>query len=237
MRSLAISLSIQLCCLSATAIGEYEKLICGEPSLEKKVAIAEEAFASIKGFVAREMFMSFWSIEALGEVVPDFERRIQSDGLHALLPEYDLIKRICTLEMGDYRYFLEDLRTELERLAISQFHSATKPPKEADFIEATWDQKLITNIVEFWIAMGYGEGICEEAIEALLANNTWEAEHIEYWQELIYRFDGDPSSIIKALAWRRFAQDLLGKYIDLSGFEGAPTTFTIDRVSDVGPRL
>ena len=242
MRLLALFFSIQICCLSATGNGDYESLIHQEPSLEKKVAIAKKAFASIEGFVAREMFMSYWSIDVLGEVAPEFERRIQSDGIQSLLPDYNLIKRICALEMGDFRYFLADLKSELEKL-ISQFYSASgsKPSKLLPFedhsIGSVWDEKLIAYLVEVWIAMGYGEGIGEEAIEALLANNTWEAEDVEYWQELIYLFDGNPAAILKSLAWRRFTGDLVGRYLELYEFEGALTELNIDRVSDVGPRL
>ena len=205
MRFLAPCLSMQLCCLYATDSGDYEKLIHQEPSLEKKVAIAEKAFASIDGFVAREMFMSYWSIDVLGEVAPEFECRIQSDGIQSLLPDYNLIKCIWALEMGDFRYFFADLKGELEKL-ISQFYSASGskpsklPPFEDHSIGSVWDEKLIANLVEVWIAMGYGEGISKEAIETLVANNTWEAEGVEYSQELIYRFDGNPAAIVKALA-------------------------------------
>ena len=242
MRLMALCFSIQICCLSATGNGGYESLIHQEPYLEKKVAIAERAFASLEGFVAREIFMSYWSIDVLSEVAPEFERRIQSDGIQSLLPEYNLIKRICALEMGDYRYFFNDLKSELEKI-ISQFQSAngSKPsellPIEDQSIGSVWDEKLIANLVEVWIAIGYGEGIREEAIEALLANDTWEAEDIEYWQELIYRFEGNPAAIVKALSWRRFAGDLVGRFLDLYEFEGAATELNIDRVSDVGPRL
>ena len=98
---MAPCLSMQLCCLYATGSGDYENLIHQEPSLEKKVAIAEKAFASIDWFVAREMFMSYWSIEVLGEVATEFERRIQSNGIRSLLQDYSPIKCICALEMGD----------------------------------------------------------------------------------------------------------------------------------------
>ena len=59
------------------------------------------------------MFMSYWSIEVLGEVATEFERRIQSNGIRSLLQDYSPIKCICSLEMGDYRYFLTDFRSEL----------------------------------------------------------------------------------------------------------------------------
>ena len=120
--------------------------------------------------------------------------------------------------MGDYRYFLTDLKSELE-MPISQFHSAggSKPSKLLPFedhsIGSVWDEKLIKNLVEVWIAMRYGEGIYEEATEALLAKNTWEAEDVEYWQELIYRFEGNPAAIVKALAPRKFAGDMVGRYL------------------------
>ena len=52
-----------------------------------------------------------------------------------------------------------------------------------------------------------------------------EGEDVEYWQELI------------ALASRRFAGDVVRRYLDFYEFEGAATEFNIDRVSDVGPRL
>ena len=97
MRLLALSFSIQICCLSATGEGDYESLIHQEPSLEKKVAIAEKPFASIEGFVAREMFMSYWSIDVLGGVATEFERRIQFDGIRSLVQDYNPIKRICAL--------------------------------------------------------------------------------------------------------------------------------------------
>lgn len=57
--------------------------------------------------------MSYWSIEVLGEVATEFERRIQSNGIRSLLQDYSPIKCICSLEMGDYRYFLTDFRSEL----------------------------------------------------------------------------------------------------------------------------
>ena len=85
--------------------------------------------------------------------------------------------------------------------------------------------------------MGYGEGISEEVIDSLLANKTWGADYIEYWQELIHRFDGNPVAIVETLAWRSFAGDLVGRYLDLYEFGGANTELNIDRVSDVGPLL
>ena len=50
-------------------------------------------------------------------------------------------------------------------MPISQFHSAgeSKPSKLLPFedhsIRSVWDEKLIANLVEVWIAMRYGEGI------------------------------------------------------------------------------
>tara|TARA_B100000519_G_scaffold87020_1_gene75532 strand:- start:219 stop:353 length:135 start_codon:yes stop_codon:yes gene_type:complete len=38
---------------------------------------------------------------------------------------------------------------------------------------SVWDEKLIANLVEVWIATGYGKGISEEVIDSLLANKTW----------------------------------------------------------------
>ena len=108
--------------------------------------------------------MSYWSIEVLGEVATEFERRIQSNGIRSLLQDYSPIKCICALEMGDYRYFLTDFRSELE-MPISQFHSAggSKPSKLLPFedhsIGSVWDEKLIANLVEVWIAMRHGEVI------------------------------------------------------------------------------
>ena len=110
-------------------------------------------------------------------------------------------------------------------------------PSEDHSVGSVWDEKLIANLVEVSIAMGYGEGISEEVIDSLLANKTWGADYIEYWQELIHRFDGNPVAIVETLAWRSFAGDLVGRYLDLYEFGGANTELNIDRVSDVGPML
>jgi len=72
---------------------------------------------------------------------------IQSDRIQSLIPRNNLINRTCTLKMADYRYFFNDLKGELE--------------------------KLIANLVEVWIATGYGKGISEGVIDSLLANKTW----------------------------------------------------------------
>lgn len=110
-------------------------------------------------------------------------------------------------------------------------------PSEDHSVGSVWDEKLIANLVEVSIAMGYGEGISEEVIDSLLANKTWGADYIEFWQELIHRFDGNPVAIVETLAWRSFAGDLVGRYLDLYEFGGANTELNIDRVSDVGPLL
>ena len=108
--------------------------------------------------------MSYWSIDVLGEVAAEFERRIQFDGIRSLLQDYNPIKRICSFYLGDCRYFPTDLKSELE-MPISRFHSAggSKPlkllPFEDHSIGSVWDEKLIANLVEVWIAMRYGEGI------------------------------------------------------------------------------
>lgn len=240
MRLLALMISLQVGCLFATTVSEYESLIRAETSLEKKLTIAEEAFASIEGFVPREMFMSFWSIDVLGEIAPEFERRLQSEGLRSLLPEYDLIRRICSMEMGDYRYFFHDLKSDLEELESSHFHSSlasnsSKPQQEKPHLmELLWDEPLISNLVEAWIAMGYGEGIEDELLDDLLATNVWE---IEYWQELIHRLDGNPKAVIKALAWRKLARGLIGTNVYRLDFSNAPVELGVEKVSEVGPRF
>lgn len=243
MRFLALMIGLQLGCLYANTFREYEDLIRNESSLEKKVAIGETAFASIEGFVPREMFMSFWSIDALGEIAQDFQRRLQSGGLHSLLPDYDLIQRICSMEMGDYRYFFQDLKRDLREFEPNPFHSptastASKPLRDEDqVIEPAWEIELIKNLVEVWIAMGYGNGLSEEAIDALLATQAWTDSDIEYWKWLIRSYDDNPKAIIEGLAWREFVRSLTGGYQNLVEFESAPAELNYDRVSDGGPRL
>jgi len=243
MRILALIVSLQLGCLFATTFSEYGNLIRNESSLEKKVAIAAKAFTSVEGFVPREMFMSFWSIDALGEIAPEFERRLQSDGLYSLLPDYDLIQRICSMEMGDYRYFFQDLKRDLKELEANLFRSptvstASKPMRDEDYvIEPAWEIELIETLVEVWIATGYGEGLSDEVVDALLAATAWTDSDIEFWERFFRHYDGDPKAIIKTLARREYVKKLTGSYLDLVELESASVELNFDRVSDGGPRL
>lgn len=243
MRLLALIFAIQLLCSPVGAVGEYERLIRDEPTIAKKIELAEEAFASIEGFVPREMFMSFWSIDALGEIVTEIERRIQSDGLQSLLPDYDLIQRICAMEMGDHRYFFQDLKADLEGLASRQLrsHAINAPDAlQLDDLYSTqnlWDRELIAHLIEVWILMGYGEGIDDEVIENLTTSDAWGDLDIENWEELIQWFQGNPKEIIRALAWRILTQNLSGHSFDPGEFEPPTIGIKLDRVSDVGPRL
>ncbi len=76
-------------------IGEFEKKIEDASTIEAKIALAEEGFRTIEGFVPRELFMSFWSIDALGEIVSFYKSILDSKGIEGLIPEHSNISRIC----------------------------------------------------------------------------------------------------------------------------------------------
>lgn len=249
MRLLALAAALLSGAAVSLGIGEFEAKIDAAPSIAEKVALAEQAFESVTGFVPREYFMSYWSIDALSGIADAYKAIKQSEGVVGLVPEYANIARICTMEMGDYRYFFEPLKAELDTLIAapatgseSHFESLSNPTPAVRNLFPAWSTESINSLIEFWHVSGAIEKSLE--IEGLLLND-WSRSDIEFWDLLYSEFQLRPAQIVVAMKMRlqfhdwepnpAFVASLLTQGDPLNSFPAI--AFQKSEISEVGPRL
>ena len=228
-------------------IGEFEKKIEDASTIEAKIALAEEGFRTIEGFVPRELFMSFWSIDALGEIVSFYKSILDSKGIEGLIPEHSNISRICAMEMGDYRYFFEPLKVELdavlekplESIETSRILPLKRNISQNDNLQS-WTVEDIRSLIEFWFLSGYGHGLSD--IDDLLKAD-WSDSDIEYWELVFSTFHHSPNLIINAMKDKLLIGNadihgLSSALEDIDSFWTVPETAqNRSEVSTGGPRL
>lgn len=247
MRFLAFAIVLLSGSNASLGIGEFEKKIEDAPTIEEKITLAEEGFRTIEGFVPRELFMSFWSIDALGEIASFHKSILDSKGVEGLIPEYSNISRICAMEMGDYRYFFEPLKAELDHLLMETVEgietSRDLPIKgkiARNDIRSLWTLEGIRALVEFWFLSGYGQRPSDFDD---LSKADWSDSDIEYWDLVFSTFHHSPNLIITAMK-----DKLLVGHADIHGLSSAPDDFhslwtvpeiaqSKSEVSTGGPRL
>jgi hypothetical protein len=247
MRFLALSIVLLSGPTVSLGIGEFEKKIEDAKAIEQKITLAEEGFRTIEGFVPRELLMSFWSIDALGEIVSFYKSILDSKGIEALIPEYSNILRICMMEMGDYRYFFEPLKAELDALmedSAESSESTRNLPSKGNIAQnddlSFWTVESIRSLIEFWFLSGYGQRPSD--VDDLLKAD-WSDSDIEYWDLVFSTFHHCPNLIITAMK-----DKLLVGHADIHGLSSAPDDFhslwtvpeiaqSKSEVSTGGPRL
>lgn len=203
MRFLALVFALISGPTVSLGIGEFENQIAAANTIEEKISLAEDGFKTIEGFVPRELFMSYWSIDALEDIVSTYESILDSEGMEGLVPEYSNIARICAMEMGDYRYFFEPLKKELEEILQESREESDKWKlftRNSDAIRkdalSFWSMESIHSLIEFWILSGEGEDSPD--IDALL-KKRWSESDIEYWDYVFSQSLLSPNQIINAI--------------------------------------
>jgi len=204
MRSLALVIAL----FSGPTIligigGEFEKQIEAASTIEEKISLAEDGFKSIEGFVPRELFMSYWTIDALGEIASFYKSVQDSKGIEGLIPEHANISRISAMEMGDYRYFFEPLKRDLDTLLTTTHESSEKGDRFVQEMKAIrkdalsfWALESIHALIEFWILSGEG-GKSSERVDLL--KERWSESDIEYWDFALTQLRLSPSQIMGAM--------------------------------------
>ncbi len=203
MRSLALVIALLTGPTISLGIGEFEKQIEAASTVEEKISLAEEGFKSIEGFVPRELFMSYWSIDALREIASAYQSIQDSEGIEGLIPEFSNISRICAMEMGDYRYFFEPLKRDLDALLATPLERSEKRNRFVQEMKSIkndalsfWTLESIHSLIEFWILSGE-DG--EDAERVDLLKERWSESDIEYWDFVLTQLRLDPSQIIAAM--------------------------------------
>lgn len=241
MRFLAVTIALLAGPALSMGIGEFEKQIAAEPTLEGKIALAKKGFDTIEGFVPRELFMSYWSIDALSEIAASYKEILDSEGIEGLVPEYSNLSRICTMEMGDYRYFFEPLKADIE----AHLNEAAQSERKNGIVHEVedWSEESIKSLIEFWLVSGQAEW--RNNLKKLL-NEEWSESEIEYWTLLVSYFRLSPSELLDAIEIEILERQnllVIATFLktasdDDDAFWSAPTlSANQSEVSTGGPRL
>jgi len=194
MRFLAATFALLAGPSLSMGIGEFEKQIAAEPTIVGKITIAEKAFDTIEGFVPRELFMSYWSIDALSEISSAYREVLGTEGIESLVDEYSNISRICSMEMGDYRYFFEPLKTDIESLL--ERNTPSEGESEISDGDSIWSEDSIKSLIEFWLVSGQTKWRNE--IEMLL-KSEWSDADVEYWNHIVSDYRFNPTELLAVL--------------------------------------
>ncbi len=128
------------------------------------------------------------------------------------------------MEMGDYRYFFEPLKVELdavlekplESIETSRILPLKRNISQNDNLQS-WTVEDIRSLIEFWFLSGYGHGLSD--IDDLLKAD-WSDSDIEYWELVFSTFHHSPNLIINAMK-----DKLLIGHADIHGLSSAQEYF------------
>ncbi len=234
MRSLAFVIVLLSGPTISLGIGEFEKQIEAATTIEAKISLAEDGFNSIEGFIPRELFMSYWTIDALGKIASSYQSIQDSKGIEGLVPEYSSISRICAMEMGDYRYFFEPLKMDLDSLLAAPSDGNEKWNRFIQEMKAIkmdalsfWTLESIHSLIEFWILSGEAE---KDSESVDLLEVPWSESDIEHWDFLLTQLRLSPSQIISAMKTKLLVAPT-GGYPLRDSAEGEDSYGTIPEVS------
>ncbi len=247
MRFLALAIVLLSGSNVSLGIGEFEKKIEDTDTIVAKITLAEEGFRTIEGFIPRELFMSYWSIDALGEIVSFYKSVLDTKGIEGLISEFSNISRIFAMEMGDYRYFFEPLKVKLDSILQEEVESLEGTKKFSpkwDIAEndtlSFWTLESIHSLIEFWFLSGYSH---EPSDIADLLKADWSDSDVEYWDLVFLKFHLNPNLVIKAMKDKLLIghADTLGLSNALNDFDSPWSVPEIahnkSEVSTGGPRL